>query len=88
VFDHFLVGTEEEVFGQGLGLHARHINESLGELFFKILLSGAGHRGDEAALRKVVSLFNENFTYTLAIDLEPSDVTAAEDPAFEIHAIV
>ena len=88
VFDHFLVSTQKEVFGESLSLHARHVDEPLRELLLEVFFAGAWHRGDEATLREGIGLFNEHFTNTLSIDLETCDVAAAEDPTLEIHAIM
>ena len=88
VLDHLLVGTEKEMLGERLGLHARHVDEPLRELLLEVLFTGAWHRGDEPTLREGVGIFNKHFTNTLSIDLESCDVTATEDPTFEIHAVM
>lgn len=86
--DHLAVGRLVQMFRERLGLHGRHVGHEIPEGVLVIPLSRTRKIGGETLFRKILDLVGDDFTDRHVPRLEPRDLAAREDPAFEFEVIL
>ena len=79
-----VVGPQEQMVGEHLGLDRGHVFDTIGKFRLVVFFARTWQASDESPIGYVGVVIGDQFSDTEAVVLESGDMTAGENPAFKL----